>query len=167
MSRTRKTWFWVLDERSGTIYAPTASMARGELYSDVSSAWGSTFKEFLMIHQPSIRRAPSHDVTLPERHPTALEISKEQLHIVVHAFGGDGPDAGYRDHFYTDADDANLHSLTNKGLFKVGRAFPAGTECGARAYFHLTKAGKQVALGEQRLYPRHMEVKAGICEATP
>ena len=159
-SATRRRMAWAVrttshEPRDGhsIYYAPTRAKARAKVISDIRDAWHCTFME-AATNITSIRRAPESDVPLPPRHPLAEQIGDKLLHLVVHAYGGKSLRAGYRDHFYTHSDDAELVELTRLGLFEKGREMPTRASGGRpHAYFLLTDLGKLVAAGEQPEYP--------------
>lgn len=161
MSRTRKAFDYTLHTSGetfrGTIYAPTYSAARYDMFYNLSDAWSINFKDFLRM-RPSIKRAPWNDVELPERHTLASVLTKEQLHCVVHAFGGSSIKAGYRDYFYGQADDRDLCRCADLGLFTRCEVNTA-SHGRDMAYFMLTPLGKEVAKGESTLYGEYMDRK--------
>lgn len=135
-------------------YAPTRAKARAQVIADIRDAWDCGWMDAAKTIR-SLRRAPERDVVLPPRHELADRIGEKLLGLVVHAYGGKSLRAGYRDHFYTRADDADLLALTSLGLFQKGRQYPASASGGEPyAYFVLTDLGKRVAAGEQPEYPR-------------
>lgn len=159
MTRIRKAYHYRADldhTCTGTIYAPSAAAARSDLYRRLADCWSLTFREFLEMRIFWTRR-PSEDITLPDRHPLTADLAPDDLHVVTHAFGGTWPKAGWRDHFFTSADDPQLTRLTALGLFVRGpildsRIYPSGS-----AYFTLTSLGRAVAAGEQALYEPWVE----------
>lgn len=156
--RLRKAWAVLTtshEPRDGpSIYfAPTRAKARAAVIAEIRDAWGCTFMQ-AVENIRSIRREPSRDVLLPLRHPLAQQLGDKLLHIVVHAYGGIGQRAGYRDYFYTRSDDAELLALAEAGLFSKGPDLDArrGADTVPYAYFLLTDLGKLVAAGEQPDY---------------
>ena len=138
--RIRKAWrVYVKDyDDPGIVYAPTAGKARVQI-------WRSLDDGVTRIIDVTARRAPECDVRLPPRSPIADQLSKDQLHCLLHAFGGNGDvaNAGKRDYFYTRHDDPPLLALCERGLMRVtaDEAYGPGM-----AYFTLTQAGNDVAL---------------------
>ena len=107
--------------RDGTVvYAPNGRKARAQVILDVQSAWGCSFREAL-TEVGSVHRWPARDVVLPPRHPLAPALSEQVLHCVVHAHGGRGIKAGYRDHYYAGANDWVMRAALWHGLFRVVR----------------------------------------------
>lgn len=153
--RIRKAWRFTLKGRAEqpVHFAPTASVARAEMISGIRDAWSCSWRQALgeII---SCYRAPEQDVTLPPRHPLAPILDPRILHCVVHAYGGTGLRAGYRDHFYTSADDWELQAALYHGLFSVHRRDPG--RCGKpdQIMYELTMLGRNVARGEAETYPR-------------
>ncbi len=134
-------------------FAPTRSKARAECIYLIQDSWGCTWLE-AAEGITSIRRAPERDVHLPPRHSFARVLAPSMLDIVVHAYGGRGLKAGYRDYFFTNRDDADLRALVDVGLFSRGREYPREVNPDqVMAYFHLTDLGRLVAAGEQPEYP--------------
>ncbi len=159
MARVRKAYMVIMldaNRRPGVIYAPTASAAKAALYSELNDVWGISFKEFLtlILH---LWRAPHRDVLLPDRHPLAESLTREELGAVVHAHGGTGFSAGYRDYFLTAADDVTLNRCVHLGLFVKGPVLPTRSYPAGSAYFTLTALGKEVAQGEQHVYDAYLD----------
>lgn len=139
MTRLRKAWRVRIKGYDDTAlyFAPTAGKAR-------VAAWRSIDSDIRIVDVVA-RRESESDVTLPARDPIADQLSAEERHCLLHAFGGnDDPiKAGYRDYFYTRRDDPPLVGLTDHGLMKP----MAGDQWGENmTYFLLTAAGKRVAL---------------------
>ena len=161
MTRIRKAYTYLSYTQEigpDTIYAPTAGAARSDIFFALMDSWGLRFGDCLKL-DIEIRRNPLHDVTLPDRHPLAAELPAEDLHIITHAFGGTGPNAGYRDHFFTAATDPKLMRLAAIGLFDRGASLDSRSYPNGSAYFTLTDLGRAVAAGEQRLYDLDIEIR--------
>lgn len=127
-------------------YAPTAGKARIQ-------AWrclGDPFPD-LRIVDITVRRAEYRDVTLPPRDPIADELTEEERHCLLHAYGanGDPEKAGHRDYFYTERTDPPLVSLAERKLMLPMEGDQWGK---GMTYFVLTEAGKRVALSLVRTY---------------
>ena len=151
-NRLRKAWrVHVRDGGSETVYAPTKGKAMASAFRSLSDAWDITFKDFLRI--ASCYRSPEGDVLLPERHPLASKISSEILHCVVHAYGGTGLKAGYRDHFYTSESDHVMKAAYYHGLFNRYRVDKRMSGQPDAVMYELTLLGKAVARGEAETYP--------------
>lgn len=135
------------------VYAPNASKAKAVFYSNVSGAWDIGWREFLR-DLAWCRREPSRDQHLPDRHPLTGSLDPSILHCVVHAYGGKGLKAGYRDHFYTSADDWRLRAALYHGLFRVYRIDPGRQGRPDQIMYELTALGRNVAAGECETYPR-------------
>jgi hypothetical protein len=152
MNRVRKAWRATIDGASDYIYAPTRAKAMSALYYSLSDAWSISFKD--LLKQAYVVRAPYRDVTLPERHPLATQISDKILHCVVHAYGGTGLKAGYRDHFYTSDSDPVMKAAYYHGLFERYRVDKRMSGEPDAVMYELTTLGKNVARGEAETYPR-------------
>lgn len=139
-------------DSSSIYFAPTRAKARALIISAIQDSWGCTWIR-AAAGITSIRRAPEKDVQLPPRHALAEQIGDKLLQIVVHAYGGKSLKAGYRDHFFTNTNDADLLTLTEAGLFSKGREHPAASRDEPMAYFILTDLGRLIAAGEQAEYP--------------
>ncbi len=153
--RLRKAWsvgVRGLDSPS-IVYAPTASKARSHVIGDISDAWQLRWRDALRQVE-HVRRAPSHDVMLPAPHPLAPQLDPGILHCVVHAYGGTGLKAGYRDHFYTSADDWQMRAALYHGLFRVYRRDSGQHGRPDQIMYELTALGRNVARGEAETYPR-------------
>jgi hypothetical protein len=151
MNRIRKAWRIAvrgIDEAT-IVYAPTASKARSWLYREMD--WDWTFKQFLA--GITVARCPSSDIALPARHPLAPQLSDRVLHCVVHAYGGTGLRAGYRDHFYTSDRDAMPKAAHYHGLFEMHRVPRSYAGSSDMVSYILTDLGKNVARGEAETYP--------------
>ena len=135
-------------------FAPTASIARAQVIATIRDAWGISFGEALSV-VGRVLRWPMFDVRLPERHPLAPLLHREILHCVTHAYGGTGYKAGYRDHFYTDADDWALQAGMYHGLFRPYRRDKGRNGAPDMVMYALTDLGKNVAAGEVQTYPRY------------
>ncbi|MGO4338974.1 hypothetical protein AB4037_29070 [Labrys sp. KB_33_2] len=161
MTRIRKAYtYQMLDDcqRKGPIYAPDTVSARSQLYSRLADCWSITFRGFLGLGI-SYAREPAWDVALPDRHPLASELSQHDLSVISHAYGGTGPKAGWRDHFFTAADDQQLCRLADAGLFERDPLLDGGIHPSGSAYFILTDLGRAVAAGEQSLYEFDVEIR--------
>lgn len=134
------------------VYAPNASKARAEVINNVRDAWGCSFREALE-EVGSVTRAPWRDVHLPDRHPLASQLGYKVLHCVVHAYGGKGLKAGYRDHFYASASDPVMQAALYHGLFEVLRRDKGRDGRSDMVMYQLTAFGKNVARGEVVTYP--------------
>ncbi|MCR0981817.1 hypothetical protein [Roseomonas populi] len=161
--RLRKAWrLTTVDDKPWSqgqiIYAPTRSKARAQQLSGALECGWDARSFFRHIR---VRRAPECDVRLPSRHPVADTLTPDQLDTVLHAYGGTGRKAGYRDHFCTHPGDLDLLRLAwVEGLFKgpfsssaFGERYADGTP--EQAFFYLTDRGKAVALSCQPEYPTH------------
>lgn len=156
MSRVRKAYSLAMrgyEREPSTIYAPSAAKAKAEFYSGVSDAWDISWRVFLR-ELAWCRRSPERDMALPEPHPLARSLDPSILHCVVHAHGGKGLKAGYRDHFYASDDDWEMKAAFYHGLFEIHRKDKGrGGRCDMVMY-QLTAMGKNVAAGEAETYPR-------------
>lgn len=151
MSRIRKAWsvfIHGIDERT-IVYAETAAKARSRLYREMD--WDWSFRDFLRsIH---VARCLNGDIALPDRHPLAAQLSDKVLHCVVHAYGGTGLKAGYRDHFYTSDRDPMPKAAYYHGLFDMHRVPRSYAGSRDMVSYTLTDLGKNVARGEAETYP--------------
>ncbi|MFC5391664.1 hypothetical protein [Bosea vestrisii] len=155
MSRIRKAWEIVLRYREADTFIafqPSASKARAEVIDRLRDSYGCSWKQALAAIE-SCTRAPEHDVRLPDRHPLAPQLSAKVLHCVVHAYGGTGLRAGYRDHFYTSADDWELQAALFHCLFRVQRREKGRGGQPDMIMYELTALGRNVARGEAETYP--------------
>ena len=152
MSRIRKAWRIAIHgiDETTTVYAETAAKARSWLYRQLD--WDWSFKEFL--GSITLARSPSSDIVLPDRHPLAHQLGAEVLHCVVHAFGGTGLKAGYRDHFYTSDRDPMPKAAYYHGLFEMHRVPRSYSGSKDWVSYILTDLGRNVARGEAETYPR-------------
>lgn len=150
--RIRKAWRIELDRYgdAATVYAETKAKALYGLYLDMDTDW--RFGQFLKLVRVS--RDPARDIRLPARHPLAPQLAPKILSCVVHAFGGTGLKAGYRDYYFTHDRDPMPKSAYYHGLFDMCRV-PEWYEgsCDMVSY-RLTALGKNVARGEAETYPR-------------
>jgi len=135
--RIRKAWtvrvaWW---DEEGTMYGPSASKVRSKVHRDVD---GVTFVDI------TVRRCKAKDISLPSPDEVALGLTAKERHALLHAHGstcGDVMKAGFRDYFYTGANNPVLCSLVEKGLM---RRSDRGWEDGS-IYFFTTDAGKHCA----------------------
>ena len=154
MPRTRKAWSVKFKGYPATTYyAPSASAARAQAIDAVRDAWGCTWDEALS-EVARAARAPESDIALPDRHPLAPQLDPKILHCVVHAYGGKGLKAGYRDHFYTCATDWRMSAALYHGLFEVYRRDKGRNGGTDSIMYALTDLGRNVAAGEVETYPR-------------
>jgi hypothetical protein len=153
--RIRKAWRVAVQGCSpdSVVYAPTAAKARAQVIDSVRDAWGCSFKQALSYVR-ACQRAPERDIELPEQHPLAPQLSAGVLHCVVHAYGGTGLRAGYRDHFYADAGDWQMQAALYHGLFRVYRRDKGRNGQPDMVMYELTDLGRNVARGEAQTYPR-------------
>lgn len=154
-SRTRKAWSVSVKGLSDreVLYAPTASRARAQAVARLRDAWDIKWRTALGFIE-SVRRAPEADRRLPCRHPLTASLHPEILHCVVHAYGGTGLNAGWRDHFYTSEDDWELKAGLYHGLFRIHHRDRGQNGEVDRLMYELTDLGKNVARGEAETYPR-------------
>lgn len=150
--RTRKAWsvtsnYW--DNTPITVYAEVRSKALYQLYieSDCQLSFGQYLKRARIV------RDAGRDIVLPERHPLAPQLHPKLLSCVVHAYGGTGYKAGYRDHFFTHDNDPMPKAAYYHGLFERHRVPDSYAGCGMVSYI-LTDLGKNIARGEAETYPR-------------
>ncbi len=147
--RIRKAWAVRVPWHDGHMiyYGPSAGKVLEEAWRSLSDT------RDLRIMDVRVLRAAYRDQKLPARHPIADQLTKEETHCLLHAFGGnDCPyRAGNRDYFYTTRDDPPLVGLTNHGLMKPMDGDQFGENM---TYFVLTKLGKHVARSLVRTY-RH------------
>lgn len=136
------------------VFAPSASKARWQVVSSVRDAWGISFREALNVVR-GVSRLPSCDVILPPRHPLANSLSPKILHCVVHAFGGSGLHAGYRDHFYASRKDWQMEAALYHCLFSVYRIDKSRDSGPDMIMYQLTDLGHNVARGELITYPSY------------
>lgn len=154
--RLRKAWTVIAGGAHLIYYAPSASKARASAIADLMGAWGVSWREGL-DEIGHVWRALEQDVSLPERHPLAPQLHPEILHCVVHAYGGTGLKAGYRDHFYTSADDWQMRAALYHTLFSVYRREKGRDGRPGMIMYELTDLGRDVARGEAKTYPRCWE----------
>ncbi len=154
LHRTRKAWHVEsLSHASGHyVYAPDASKARAQVISTLRDAWGCSFRGAL-VETRRVRRAPYKDIVLPPRHPLASSLSEKVLHCVVHANGGKGERAGYRDHFYASVDNWVMRAALWHGLFSEHRRDKGQPGQPDMIMYQLTDLGRNVAMGEVKTYP--------------
>lgn len=148
-NRIRKAWLIQHDDWDATVYAETRSKATYELY--VQSEQQMTFGTFLLSVRVS--RNEARDITLPDRHPLAQRLPSKVLGCVIHAFGGTGYKAGYREHYFTHDSDPMPKAAYYHGLFEMHRVPPSYAGRDMVSYI-LTDLGKNVARGEAETYPR-------------
>ncbi len=158
-SRIRKAYSVTVRRHNGNhhyceVYAPNASKARAQVISMVRDAWDCSFRDALQT-VGCVARLPDRDVALPHRHPLAGSLSHKILHCVVHAYGGLGLKAGYRDHFYTSANDWVMRAALYHCLFHVLRVDKGRDGRPDMIMYELTDLGRNVAHGEQPTYPEH------------
>ena len=139
--RIRKAWRASVKGCDGVdiLYAPNAGKARYKML-----LMTRDFDDEIKISDITVLRAQDHDVTLPERHPLAHQMTDKQIHCVLHAFGYDEyhPEkSGYRDHYYTGRKNPDLCAVEKLGIMKASSGWEADM-----AYFRLTQLGKDVAL---------------------
>ncbi|MFZ2869639.1 hypothetical protein [Zavarzinia sp.] len=156
-TRRRKAWtVQVLGlDGSDIVFARTASAARAVKARSLQDAWDISFRG--AVRMISVRRAAGADVILPARHPVVEDLSDRERHCLLHAFGGVGLKAGYRDHFFTSEGNPDLVRLVERGLMDgphchIAWSRPADFGC-RHAYFYLNEMGRQVCLSLQPTYP--------------
>jgi hypothetical protein len=137
-------------EQADIIFAATASQAKAKLAGILLDCHYERRDAFRLT---SARRAPDHDIVLPKPHWLVADLSDEERHIVLHAYGycftKRPQDWGNRDHYCTSPCDGRLHRLTwELGLFTG----PHGAEDGygevrgwVGAFYYLTELGTHVA----------------------
>lgn len=156
-ARRRKAWTLQVRGLDGSdiVFARTASAARAVVARSLMDAWDISFGE--AVRTIRVRRAAGADVILPARHPVADDLSDRERHCLLHAYGGTGLKAGYRDHFFTDEGNPDLVRLVERGLMDGPHcdvAWARSADFGCRdAYFYLNDMGRQVCLSLQPTYP--------------
>lgn len=138
-----------------TIHAATASKARYEAYILLSDCCPE-----IEFSQLRVLRNAAADITLPDEHPLVATLSKEERHIIAHAYGSDGRQPskwGYRNHYCTNPKNETLNKLTGLGLFRgpCGVNENGETPGWSGAFFYLTDLGEQVALSMIPTYGEH------------
>lgn len=147
--RVRKAWCVSIPDASEIIFSPTAKKARSAGINYMMENWGFTFLEASRLVRA--RRAKDMDKTFPDRSEFATRMPSALLHMVVHAYGGTSPRAGYRNHFCTHVYDREMCRLVFEwGMFTGPHH--SDSCCDDLAFFYLTELGRNVAAGEQRLY---------------
>lgn len=147
--RIRKAWrAWPRGwDTSDIVYAPTASAARVAAWTAISQVFD------IKRSDVQVERARDQDVRLPPPDPIVADLSDEERHCLLHAFGAttDPEKAGYRGYFCTHPDDPPLVSLASHGLMELAKSsfLPEDT-----ALFVLTKRGRHVALSLTPAYRR-------------
>ncbi len=157
--RRRKAWFVSVNSVSSpgdVVFAPDARAARAQVINGIRDAWDISFREALSLVRGA-RRWPERDVLLQHPHPLARMLPQSILHCVCHAYGGAGLKAGYRDHFYTSADDAEMKAALYHGLFVVVRTDKGRHGQPNMRMYALTDLGRNVAAGAVKTYPRCWE----------
>lgn len=105
----------------------------------------------LKIHQVYVRRAPAHDIIMPDIPSEAADLSQRAREIVVHTFGGGDhiqPDQwGYRNHYCCAPSEPIMLDLVSRGIMTGphGVEKDGGTDMWVGAFFYLTDLGKTVA----------------------
>ncbi len=155
LARIRKAYSVSVEGLSPiAVFAPDGAKARAQVISSIRDAWGCSFREALDFVGGARRWSP-FDVVLPPRHPLAASLNPKILHCVVHAYGGTGLRAGYRDHFYAGADDWVMRAALYHCLFRVLRIDKGRDGRTDMIMYELTDFGRNVARGEVQTYPRH------------
>lgn len=153
--RIRKAWriaYRGISSQS-IVYAWSISQARAQTIRNIRDVSDRTFKEALSEIR-YCHRAPESDIILPARHKLADHLDPEVLHCIVHAYGGTGLKAGYRDHFYTHDGDPMPKAAYYHGLFAMHRAPRNFSGSRDMVSYTLTDLGRNVAAGEVETYPR-------------
>lgn len=125
--------------------AATASKARASYWRYLSDCCPD-----LKIHQVYVRRAPAHDIELPDM-PESVDLSERERDIILHTFGGGSHvqpgQWGYRNHYCCSPSEPILNGLVARGLMTGphGVEPDGGTGIWCGAFFYLTDAGKTVA----------------------
>ncbi|MBO1362061.1 hypothetical protein J2D73_19965 [Acetobacter sacchari] len=141
MARIRKAWRVSVEDYDvdSCYFAPNAGKAR-------MACWRQMDRERGMIIHIKARRWREKDQELPERNPIADTLSEKETSSILHAFGFNEYEpwrSGYRDHYFTSANNETMLSLVEKGLMHSGKP-PCWKD--TNVYFHLTDLGKNVAL---------------------
>jgi hypothetical protein len=161
--RTMKAWRCAYGGYEETCYAATASKARynrllmlGDCCPDI------TFAEI------NVTRASAHDLHLPDEHELVAQLSHEERHRVLHAYGFNARpraprDWGYRDHYCTDAGCPIMARMTALGVFRgpCGVDASGNTPGWVGAFWYLTDLGKLVARSMIPLYGERIAAPSG------
>lgn len=147
--RIRKAWLVNVrgyDESSIT-FARDAGKARIDVWRRVVDTNSS-----VRVPDVKVRRHSEADERYPARSPVIDTLTQKELDALLHAFGvrSDTSRFGYRDHYFTDANDPVLVGLTVKGLM---RPLPAGKHDNGNVYFIMTMEGRSAALSVVPLHP--------------
>lgn len=154
--RVRKAYAVAFAGHAGTeiVHAPTAAKAKGSLLRTMEEVGCSAREALTMM---SARRAPAHDLMLPEPHWIVPHLTERQRGMILHAFGADGRKPGYRDHYCTDPGNLDMLRLAwEYGLFTGphGDLSYSGGGLWTGAFFYLTDLGRHVALSMMPTYQR-------------
>lgn len=155
-ARLRKAWTVRVRglDSSNIAFARNASAARASMARSLQDAWDISFVE--AVRAISVHRAEGADIILPVRHPVADDLSDREIHCLLHAYGGVGLKAGYRDYFFGSEGNPDLVRLVERGLMSGPHyaSWSRSSDFGRRdAYFYLNEMGRQVCLSLQPTYP--------------
>ena len=147
MPRIRKAWSAVTEGfdapyNRGIYYGQNASKVRGEIFYNLLDC-GYEDANKIAFTQTRVLRSREDDIILPDEHWLVQFLSKEQIEIVTHTYGGTGKHAGYRNHYYTFTGDMPLLRLVYEfGIFEGPCNLNEKKDYG---YFYLNNLGKEVA----------------------
>lgn len=160
--RLRKAWRVKVDwsDDADVVYARSAGAARYSLKLTLGDCYPD-----LRFDQIKAHRLQSSDMVLPAPHRLVAELSSEERHRILHAYGYNGSwsspvKAGYRSHYCCEATDAVMHRLAWElglfaGPFGEGRDGDSGMWAGV--FYYLSDLGKTVARSMLPLYPGDKE----------
>lgn len=126
--------------------AKTASKARADYWRYLGDCCPD-----LKIMDVHVRRAPHHDVALPDVPADVADLTVADRDVILHTFGGGShiqPDKwGYRNHYCCAPDDPLLNGLVLRGMMTGPHGVKPDGSTGmwVGAFFYLTDAGKTVA----------------------
>jgi len=129
------------------IHAPTAAKARYTRLSELRD-----FCPDIKFAEISVTRASDYDIGLPAEHPIVAELSHEERHRILHAYGYNNrprspKDWGYRNHYCTQPGCSIMAHMTALGIFRgpFGVDDKGDTPGWVGAFWYLTDLGKHVA----------------------
>lgn len=152
--RIMKAWRCEYGGYDEIVHAATASKARAQRWRNLSDCCPD-----IRFQDIRVTRAAAHDVRLPNELAICAQLSHEERHRILHAYGfsnrpSDPKSWGYRDHYCTAPDCEVMAHLVTLGLFRgpYGVDDKGGTRGWVGAFWYLTDAGKEAARSMIPLY---------------
>lgn len=140
---------WKSQGPNAATYAETGGKAKYAYYSLCEFD-----DDFYKYH---VYRWPEMDLFPAKQTMEALTLSKFLLNKMIHTYGADSDNPGYRNYYYTSHGDHDILRLIAKGLMFKGKS-PWNSDS---SYFHLTKLGIKTVMSTREILRKDLPKQEG------